>query len=198
MREFVHEFLENVCFICKGGGVYAALSEHLWCCRFVYQYVISIALMATTQGNVVLLIYYYSACNGEMIADGNGAGASVSPDFLLGGFMPGGGQNCSAESRFIKTRSQHLAPLSRCHTCNQLFNDTSEQKKKNEARRCSAVGLKLLSGCLASDGNAKGSLINITLSWILCFIIESKNDMQALWKRPPGVANVTSSDLVQH
>lgn len=50
--------------------------------------------MATTQGSIVLLIYYYSVCNGEMIANGNGAGASVSPDFLQGGFMPGGGQNC--------------------------------------------------------------------------------------------------------
>lgn len=77
----------------------------------------------TTQGSVVLLIYYRSVCSGGMKADGNGsslAGASVSLDFLWG-----------RHAKLLGEDEVYEEPMSTVGViivCNQLFNDTLKQE----------------------------------------------------------------------
>lgn len=130
-------------------------------------------------------------------------------------FMPGGRQNCSVKTRFIRNQSKQLVLLLCSYMCNQLRNDILKQK--SSCLLCCTfnffISLRLFlvwwfhfeAPCdLQLDKNAKGSLINIMVSWILGFVQETKNTCQhwgrefACIKRALGVANVTYSDLVRH
>lgn len=114
-------------WLLKPAGVDAMLSEHLRSCSFVYNCVVSISPTVTTQGSVVLLIYYHSVCNRGMKADGNGsslAGASVSLGFLWG-------LHAWWRAKLLGENEVYKEPISTVSViimCNQVFNDTLKQE----------------------------------------------------------------------
>lgn len=129
-------FLENTrgIWLLKPAGVYATLSADPRRCRFVSKCVVSISPTVTTQGSVVLLIYYHSVCIAGMKADGNGsslAGASVSLDFLRG-------LHAWWRAKLLGENEVYKEPISTVSViimCNQLFNDTLKQEIAPPRRR---------------------------------------------------------------
>lgn len=101
-----------------------------------------------------------------------------------GDFMPGGRQNCSVKTRFIRNQSKQLVLLLCSYMSNQLSNDILKQKACDCSAAClifdffaivfSLMGPFWDSLRLALDRNAKGSLVIIMVKWIHSFVQRPK------------------------